>query len=208
MNRTITLLALGAALRCAGVYAQPAADVAAGALVGDLRPLSLVAATAALYYDRTGGYPSSAFELLGSSEAERTGLRGVQFADLAVDDAGVAYRISDPGPEARTERSARVDFEHRPDSAQHIATFEVVARRESDAGGGRVPLVVADDLHVRVAQGRLCLASARLAALPDAAAFRAAAPNFGDREALTVSFDGPGGRRVAAATVPDGGGPP
>src|SRR5687768_791027 len=196
-HRTIAaVFALAATGLVAGTpaTAQPdaAADAAAEALVDDLRPLSLVAATAALYQERTGAYPATPFELLGSPEAERTGLRDVQFAELTI-HGELAYRLANPTLGARAERSARISFEYEPDSAQHVATFEIVAHRDRDFGGRRIPLAVSDPLEVRVARGRLCLASSRLAELADADAFARQAPYFGDRRALSVSFDGPGG---------------
>ena len=207
MNARLQLavaVALVATVAAVPARAQSAPERAATAVSADLQPMSLVAATAALYFDRTGAYPRSTFELLGSPEAERTGLRSVQFSALTVGDASAAYRIADEGVESRTERAGELQFEHRPDSAQHVATFEIVARREAEAGGRRVPLAVEGDLEVRITQGRLCLDFARLAELGGPADFAAAAPNFGTRDALTVSFDGPGGRRVAAATLPEG----
>jgi hypothetical protein len=199
-------LALVASLLVAGAPAwaqsDPAADRAAEAVVDDLRPLSLVAATAALIHDRTGAYPATPFELLGSPEAFRTGLRGIQFAELTIEAPGQAvYRLAHPAVETQTERTAQTTFAYEADSARHVAEFEIIARRDEDEGGRRIPLTVSDQLVVRVARGRLCIDSDRVAALADAAAFGAAAPYFGDRRALSVSFDGPGDRQVAHATV-------
>ncbi len=203
---TLAHVALGAALLFAGAPAwaqsDAAADRAAEAVVDDLRPLSLVAATAALIHERTGTYPSTPFELLGSPEAFRTGLRGVQFAELTVEAPGtVAYRLAHPAVETQTERSATATLTAEPDSARHVAEFEILARRDADEGGTRIPLTVAELLEVRVARGRLCIDSERIAALPDASAFGAAAPYFSDRRALSVSFDTMGGRQVAETRV-------
>lgn len=179
-----------------------AADEAASALVDDLRPLSLLAATAALYHDRTGGYPATAFELLGSPEAERTGARGLQLADLSFEQAGeFSYRLVVPDTGSMVERTAEVSMSFEPDSSRHVAGFEILGLRDEDFGGGRRPLITADLLVVTVARGRLCLDDGRLAGLSDAEAFATAAPYLGDREALSVSFDTAGGRQVAVATL-------
>ena len=205
-SKVLLLAACAAVLLAAGAPAwaqtDAAADRAAEAVVDDLRPLSLVAATAALIHERTGTYPATPFELLGSPEAFRTGLRGVQFAALTVTQPGeVAYRLAHPSVETQTERTATASFTFEPDSARHVADFEILARRDADLGGRRIPLTVADLLEVRVARGRLCIDSDRIAALRDAAAFGAAAPYFSDRRALSVSFDTMSGRQVAQARV-------
>jgi hypothetical protein len=199
-------LAIGLSMVAAptsGAQDAAAADEAASALVDDLRPLSLLAATAALYHDRTGLYPATAFELLGSREAERTGARALQLADLSIDQAGeFSYRVVVPDAGSMVERTVDVSMSHEPDSARHVAAFEILGRRDEDFGGGRRPLVRVDPLIVTVARGRLCLDDARMADLADASAFAAAAPYLGDRNALSVSFDTGAGRQVAAATLP------
>ncbi len=184
-----------------------AADVAAAALEPELRVPSLVAATVALYRDRTGRFPGSTFELLGSPEAARTGLRRVQFAAMeAVWDGPEARTrfVVGKTPADPTEREGSVAHEPGEVSDSLTARFALALtrRRDADFGGRSVPFVASGPLRVERIGGRLCLSLARLRALPDAAAFAAAAPYFGDRDALTFGFDTiPGDRRVAEATL-------
>ena len=101
----------------------------------------------------------------------------------------------------RVQRVIASSLSFEPDSARHVAEFEILARRDADLGGRRIALTVEDPLHVQVARGRLCVDSERVASLADAAAFGVAAPYFGDRRALTVSFDTMRGRQVAESRV-------
>jgi hypothetical protein len=209
----LAALLLSALPASAQPVTQPAADAAAAALEDDLRPLSLVAATAALIRQRTGSLPLTPFDLLGAPEAARTGLRDVQFAALstpATDDGVPSVVFTLGGTEAdASEWEARVVTLPDVEAGGYAARFTLTRHHDADFGGRRMLLARVDPLEVRDASGRLCLSTERLLALPDAAAFAATAPYFGDRGALSVSFDAiPGGEPVAESTLPTPGGRP
>lgn len=192
---------------------DPAAEAAASALEPELRVPALIAATVALYRERTGGFPGSTFQLLGSPEAERTGLRRVRFAAMESVWNGPEVRtrfVVGKTPADLTEREGEIA--HEPgavdDSLTERFALRLIRRRDADSGGRMVPFVVAGGLRVERVGGRLCLDRERLHALPDAAAFAAAVPFLDDRAALTVGFDTlPGLRRVAETTLARSGAP-
>jgi hypothetical protein len=204
-------LALLAALLPAPALAQadaptPAADAAAASLEGDLETLSLLAATAALVRERTGAYPATAFQLLSSPEADRTGARGLVLSGLTLAPSGDALEVRygrTPTAEDPTERGAAFTLAPDAEAGGYAARFTLSRTADRDFGGRRLDFANEGDLRVVNARGRLCLDLGRMAALSTRAAWAAAAPYLGPREALSVAFDATGGgRRVANATLP------
>lgn len=90
MTRLLLLAALAAAPLAASAQTPGDAALAptAAQFGSDLDVLARLTATAALVRERTGAFPATAFELLGSDEAGPTGARALPLSALNVTAAG------------------------------------------------------------------------------------------------------------------------
>ena len=135
----------------------------------DLETVARVGATVALLHERTGAFPATAFDLLGSGEAGQTGLRATSLSRLTVEpaDGGVRVRYNPlPKPYVSNDLLADVVVT-REDDGTYTARHELRRRTDPDLGGREIPYDRAGTYRVDEAGGTVCvdpaIARARLA---------------------------------------------
>lgn len=135
----------------------------------DVQTVGRLAATAALVHERTGLFPSTPFDLLGSVEAGRTGLRSVPLSALEVSrDGGGGLRVVYvplPSPYVRDDEVVTVVV--HPDSADgaYRARYEIHRRADLDLGGAPLTYERAPGYRVERGIGTICFDADRVRAL-------------------------------------------
>ncbi|MDT0632347.1 hypothetical protein [Rubrivirga litoralis] len=173
------LLLLAALLAAPLAHAQtsdgdPALAETAALLRDDFDHLTRMTATAALLHEADGVFPATAFDLLGSRSAERTGLRTTPLSALDLEQLGETLRLvyvplpQDPYvPEDHVITLTVV-----PDGAgRYRGEYEVVRRENPDRGGAAIPYDVAGQYRVERAFGTLCVETALVEPMLAAGAF-------------------------------------
>ncbi len=172
MTRPLALLCCAALFSgCASTLppdTRTALDGAAQALDAQLSPAGQLAATAVLIRERTGAFPTTRFELLGSPVAVETGARRLSLSHLSVEPTGGGVEIGFtllPTAADPSDRSGRLALTERL-AGDDCYTAGVSLRRTADPdfGGRPLPLVQEEDVRVRRADGRFCVDVERAAA--------------------------------------------
>jgi hypothetical protein len=182
----------------------PDTDVQAAAddLQGHLDVPGRLLAAAALVHAETGAFPSSAFDLLGTEEATRTGASALRLSSLTpnADRDGFTATFTTPAqPNGETEQQGDVGVRFDGDG-RYTATFRLMERNDTDLRGGRRYVAQSGRMVVRSVGGTLALSLDDLNA-----ALAAGTPVLPLRpgSAINVAFDhSRSGARVGSATVP------
>ncbi len=190
-------------LTAAPLAAQPfPAEDAAARLEPLLVPAAHLAATAALYHERTGRYPDTAFDLLGSQEAALTGLRRLRLARLDVradaDSLRLLYLLTPTAAEP-SERGGAVAVTVTPDGVR--APFRITHRTDPDFEDRPLPVTAGARYRVRHVRGTLCVAPGFVRDRAEAGVLGRALPFLDPDEALTVTFSGANSGRDAGSVV-------
>lgn len=158
------LLTSGPALAQTG---DPALAPTAEALRADLGTVMQVAATAALAHDRTGAFPTSAFDLLGRSWSTDTGVRAVPLSSLDVAPAGDAVQIDyvplPTDPYIREDEVVTLTLRPEADGT-YRGEYQITRRADPDDGGRSLPFDVTGRYRVERAFGTFCIEADRLGA--------------------------------------------
>ncbi|HYE96896.1 MAG TPA: hypothetical protein VD962_11870 [Rubricoccaceae bacterium] len=194
-------LALSLAVLSAAPSAQPVEE-ATDRLLPVLEPPALLAATAALLHDATGRFPATPFELLGSRQADSTGLRRVAFAALALQPEGdslrVAYHLTPTDPTMR-DRHGTITLSHT-DPGRYAARLTLDHHDDPHFSTHRLAVTEADGLDVRRARGRLCIDLARTRAFLSSGPLDGQALFLGSEHGLAFRYtERPGPRLVGEA---------
>ena len=176
--RLLGALALGLAL-AAPASAQAELGATDAQFRSDLETVARVGATVALLHERTGAFPATTFELMGSPEAGETGLRGLPLSRIAVEPAAGGVRVVyNPLPQPYVSDDLFADVTVTRDADGTFTARHALQRRtDPDRGGQALPYDRAGRYRVDRAGGTVCvdpaLARAALAdgsferALPD-----------------------------------------
>ncbi len=128
--------------------------------VQDLRVVTNMVATAGLVHDRTGAFPSTSFELLGSASADRTGLRRTPLSSLSVGRDGdrlvLDYVPLPVSPYERQDDVVRIVVTAQPDG-QYTGDYEIRRRDDPDQGGRMLPYDRAGRFVVGKGYGTACV---------------------------------------------------
>ncbi len=126
----------------------------------DLRAITNVVATIALVHDATGAYPTTTFGLLGSTWADRTGLRKTPLSDLTVSRNGdgivVRYVPLPVDPYVREDEVVQVTIAQDPDGL-YKGAYEILRQADPDEGGERLPYDVAGRYRIVRGYGTTCV---------------------------------------------------
>ena len=182
----------------------PDADVRAAA--EDLQPHldapGRLLAAAALVHAETGAFPSTAFALLGTRAAARTGADALRLSTLSpdADRDGFSATFSAPAlPKGDVEQQGEVGVRFDGDG-RYTATFRLTERGDDDLGRGRMDLTQRGRMQVQSVGGTLALTLDDLDA-----ALAAGTPLLPLRpgSAISVAFDhSRSGARIGSTTVP------
>ena len=160
----------------------------------DLRTITNVVATAALLHDESGDYPSTTFGLLGSREADRTGLRETPFSTLSVsrdgDGVTVRYIPLPTDPYVRMDRVVEVTVSQDA-NGQYKGAYEVLRREDPDEGGAQIPYDTAGRYRVTRGVGTACVDVATVRQRLAAGTYAPEPGSLGS-EGLTVRVHPPG----------------
>ena len=182
----------------------PDADVDAAATDVQARldvPGRLLAA-AALVHAETGTFPATAFDLLKTEQAERTGAQALRLSSLEPNAAGDGFTatfMTPAMPSGEIEQRGEVGV-RAAGAGRYTATFRLTEHGDADLGRGRRDLAQRGRMAVKSAQGTL---EVEVDALE--AALAAGDPILPLRPgaAIAVAFDHTrSGDRVGATTIP------
>lgn len=173
MTRLSTFASLAVLLAAGPALAQSPVDADRRAVVSDpvlaptaeqfrddLRTVTNMVATAALVHDDAGGFPATAFGLLGSPAASRTGLRATPLSDLAVSRDGerlvLSYVPLPTDPYVPEDRVVRLVITPGADG-RFTGDYEIRRRANPDRGGRTLPYDTAGRYRVERGFGTACV---------------------------------------------------
>lgn len=125
----------------------------------DLATVARVGATVALLHDRTGSFPATTFDLMGSPEAGQTGLRSLSLSRILVEPAGDGVRVVYnplPRPYVSDDLFADVTVTRDADGT-FTARHELQRRTDADRGARDLPYDRAGRYRVDRAGGTVCV---------------------------------------------------
>lgn len=158
MIRALVLATLLAAPALA--QSDPALAPTADRFRADLTTVTAMLATAALVHDATGTFPDTPYALLGSADADRTGLRDVPLSEISVsrDGDGIAVRyVPLPvAPYTRDDEVVTLDIS-RADDGTYSGAYRITRRADPDDGGRMIPYDTAGRYRVDRGSGTACV---------------------------------------------------
>lgn len=137
-------------------------DVATQELNERVEEAAIVAATVLMIYERTGEFPSTQFELLGSPEARITGLINIKLSDLVIYEDlrphwGIPFVLEYtllPSQNNLTDRRGVIIVNSLYSNSAAIMLSTWV---DADHGGQRLDVAEAGQIAVRSVSGRLLI---------------------------------------------------
>lgn len=196
------LIAVGLSGCAAPRVTDAEVDTAAHAVQQQLDAPGRLLAAAALVHAETGAFPTTAFDLLKTEAAERTGAQALRLSSLQPDASreGFTATFTTPAaPNGEVEQLGEVGV-RMEGAGRYTATFRLTERGDGDLGRGRRDLAQSGRMLVRSVQGTLQVEVDALEA-----ALAAGQPILPLRPgaAIAVAFDQTGsGSRVGATTIP------
>ena len=163
----------------------------------DLETVARVGATVALLHERTGAYPATPFDLLGSVEAGETGLRATSLSTLTVEpaDGGVRVRYNPlPSPYVSDDLFADVVVTRGADGS-YTARHQLERRTDPDRGARTLPYDRAGRYRVDRAGGTVCVDPAYVRERLDDGTFAASLPDL-EGDGVPVEVRTLGGQEV------------
>ncbi|HEX9952524.1 MAG TPA: hypothetical protein VGB53_12205 [Rubricoccaceae bacterium] len=175
---------LAASAQTAATPTEPALARTAAVFTDDLSGLARLATAAALVRERSGAYPATPFDLLGSPEAAATGATAFPLSALDVtatgDSLALRYVPLPVAPYVREDLVVTATVRRTADGRTQVR-HEMRRFADAEAGGGRLLYDRAGDVRVERGYGSLFVDTA--------AAQRAiAAGAFVPRDVFTTSL--------------------
>lgn len=138
---------------------RAALDRAALELDRQLTPAGQLAATAAMIYERSGAFPGTPFELLGSPDARASGALNLSLSALTLRPEGDGLRIEYtllPQREDPTDRMGSLLV--RPtDEGRYVSEVALTRRDDPDHTGRPLDIAEEDPVAVRRLDGRFAI---------------------------------------------------